>query len=444
MTVSAPFAIRGRTLAFKADPFRVPVEDAVSANDDGAVVVRDGKIVEVGPAHEVLAHHPGVAVEAYGPDALIMAGFVDSHAHYPQLEIIGSYGEQLLEWLETYTFPTETKYADFQYARAGAETYLDLALSNGITSASVFSATYPASVDALFEGALARGMRIVTGKNLMDRNCPVALRDTAVGGYEQSEALIAKWHGKGRLTYAVTPRFAVTSTPEQLESAGALWRAHPTTLMQTHMSENHAEIRWVRELYPEAPDYLGAYEAFGLIGEGANFGHCIHLTEREIARLKETGSAISHCPTSNAFIGSGLFDMQGLRDCDDPIRVGLATDIGGGSSLSMFDTMKAAYEIAQLRGYSLHPIKAFWLATVGSAGALRMDGKVGNLAAGYEADIVVLDLHSTPIVRRRMREADSLSEALFIQMILADDRAVRATYVAGRKLHDRDQTHVDR
>lgn len=433
----APFAIRGRTLAFRGDPFAVAPEEAVSSEEDGAVVIADGRIVEVGPAHEVLARRPGMRVEAYD-GALVMAGFVDSHAHYPQMEIIGSYGEQLLEWLETYTFPTEIRYADYEYARAGAEAYLDGCLANGVTSASVFAATYPGSVEALFEGALQRGMRITSGKNMMDRNCPERLRDTAQSGYDQSKSLIEAWHGRGRLTYAVTPRFAITSSPEQLEAAGALWREHPTTLMQTHMSENLAEIRWVGELYPDAPDYLGAYEAFGLIGEGANFGHCIHLGEREIARLTESGSAVSHCPTSNAFIGSGLFDMKGLRDRATPIRVGLATDIGGGSSMSMFDTMKAAYEIAQLRGYSLHPAKAFWLATMGSAGALRMDDRIGNLAPGYEADVVVIDLESTPLIRRRMRSADSLFEALFVQMIMADDRAIRATYVAGRKLHDRD------
>ncbi len=442
MTASSPtFAIRGQTLAFRDDPFRVGPEAAVDHCEDGAVVIDGGRIVDVGAAAETLARHPGVVVDAY-PGHLVMAGFVDSHAHYPQMEIIGSYGEQLLEWLETYTFPAETRYADPHYARAGAEGYLDQCLAHGITSASVFSATYPASVDALFEAALQRNMRIATGKNLMDRNCPQALRDDVRSGYDDSRALIAKWHGRGRLTYAVTPRFAVTSTPEQLEATGALWRENPTTLMQTHMSENLAEIRWVRELYRDAPDYLGVYEAFGLIGEGANFGHCIHLTEREIARLKETGSAISHCPTSNAFIGSGLFDMKGLRDCADPICVGLATDIGGGSSLSMFDTMKAAYEIAQLRGYSLHPVRALWLATMGSAGALKMDDKVGNLAAGKEADVVVLDLNSTPLIRRRMREVGSLSEAVFVQMILADDRAIRATYVAGRKLHGRDQNNA--
>lgn len=436
--MTADRIIRGRTLAFRDDPFRVTPDEAVSECGDGAVVIAGGRIVEVGPAQEVLPRYPGAAVEAY-QDALVMAGFVDSHAHYPQMEMIGAYGAQLLEWLTTYTFPTEIKYSDLQYARAGADAYLDACLANGTTTASVFCATYPASVDALFEAALQRNMAVAAGKVMMDRNAPDALCDTAETGYRDSKALIEKWHGRGRLTYAVTPRFSPTSTPEQLEAAGLLWREHPTTLMQTHLSENLAEIEWVRGLYPDAPDYLGTYEAYGLLGEGANFGHAIHLTGREIALLRESGSAVSHCPTSNAFIGSGLFDMKGLRDCADPIKVGIATDIGGGSSMSMFDTMKAAYEIAQLRGYSLHPARAFWLATAGGAEALRMGHRVGNLAAGYDADIIVIDLKSTPLIERRLRRAGDIWDALFTQMILADDRAIRATYVAGEKLHDREK-----
>ena len=255
-----------------------------------------------------------------------------------------------------------------------------------------------------------------------------------------SKALIARWHGVGRLTYAVTPRFAVTSSPAQLEAAGALWREHPTTLMQTHLSENVAEIGWVKELHPGPPDYLGIYEKYGLLGPGSNFGHAIHLTPRETARLRETGSGLSHCPTSNLFIGSGLFDMRQLRDGDPAIVVGLGTDVGGGSSFSMFETMKAAYEISQLKGYSLHPAKAFYLATVGSAGVLRLGHRVGNLAAGFDADIVVLDLESRPLLAQRMQRADSLWETLFIQMILADDRAVRATFVGGHKAYERPTT----
>jgi guanine deaminase len=435
--MTASRIIRGRTLAFRDDPFRVSPDEAVDLCDDGAVVIADGRIVEVGPAQEVTPRHAGAAVDYY-PDALIMAGFVDTHAHYPQMELMGAYGAQLLEWLAKYTFPAETKYSDLQYARAGADAYLDACLANGTTTASVFCATYPASVDALFDAALGRNMAVAAGKVMMDRNAPEALCDTAETGYRDSKALIEKWHGRGRLTYAVTPRFAPTSTPEQLDAAGALWREHPTTLMQTHLSENLAEIEWVRGLFPDAPDYLGAYEAADLLGEGANFGHAIHLTEREIARLRESGSAVSHCPTSNAFIGSGLFDMKGLRDCADPIKVGIATDIGGGSSMSMFDTMKAAYEIAQLRGYSLHPSRAFWLATVGGAETLRMGDRVGNLVAGHDADVMVIDLRSTPLIERRMRRADDIWNALFTQMILADDRAIRAVYVAGEKLHDRD------
>lgn len=430
------FAIRGQTLSFRDDPFRVPPDAAVSHHEDGAVVVSGCKIVDVGPAQDILSRFPDIEVETYA-GRLIMAGFVDSHVHYPQLEVIASYGEQLLEWLNRYTFPTECKFGDPAYARATAETFLDANLQNGVTTASVYCTTHPQSVDAFFEAATARGLRMAAGKVMMDRNAPEKLRDTAEQGYRDSKALIERWHGKGRLTYTVTPRFAPTSTPAQLEAAGTLWREHPTTLMQTHISESVYEIEWVKELYPDAPDYLGVYEKYGLLGPGANFGHAIHLTEREIARLTETDSAISHCPTSNTFIGSGLFDMQGLRDSHDPICVGLATDIGGGSSMSMFATIKSCYEICQLQGYSLHPAKAFYLATLGGAQVLRMQDKVGNLAPGYEADIIVIDLKSKPLIEYRMRFVEDLWEALFVQMILADERAISATYVAGQKLHQR-------
>jgi guanine deaminase len=430
------FAIRGQTLSFRDDPFRVAPDAAVVHHEDGAVVIRNGKIAEVGPAADILSRNIGIDVDHY-PGALIMAGFVDSHVHYPQLEVIGSYGEQLLEWLNKYTFPAECRFSDAPYARAAADTFLDTCLANGITTASVYCTTSPTSVDAFFEAARARGMRMAAGKVMMDRNAPEALCDTPATGYEQSKALLERWHNKDRMTYVITPRFAPTSTPEQLEAAGQLWREFPTALMQTHISESVYEIEWVRDLYPDAPDYLGVYEKYGLIGRGSNFGHAIHLTEREITRLTETGSAISHCPTSNTFIGSGLFDMQALRDCYDPISVGLATDIGGGSSMSMFQTMKSSYEICQLQGYSLHPAKSFYLATLGSANVLGLQNKIGNLAAGFEADIIVIDLKSKPLIDYRMRFANDLWEALFIQIILADDRAVAATYIAGEKLHHR-------
>ncbi|MEK9723744.1 MAG: guanine deaminase, partial [Rhodospirillaceae bacterium] len=342
-----------------------------------------------------------------------------------------SYGEQLLEWLDTYTFPTERAYADPAVARAAADFYLDECLKNGTTTAAVYATVHPESVDAFFEAATERKLRMACGKVLMDRNAPDELMDTAQSGYDQSKALIGRWHGRGRNVYAITPRFAPTSTPEQLDAAAALWREHPDALMQTHLAENPNEIEWVAALFAEAPDYLGVYEQFGLAEPGAVFGHAVHLTERERAAFRDTGAAIAHCPTSNTFIGSGLFDMQGLRDAADPVTVGLATDVAGGSSLSMFATMRTAYEVAQLRGYSLHPAKAWYLATVGSATAMRMADKVGNLAAGMEADIVVIDTRSTPLIERRVARADGIWDELFAQMILADDRAIRATYAAG-------------
>jgi len=428
--------LRGQTLAFRADPFAVGPDAAVDFHADGAVAIAGGKIVEVGPAAAVLRNHPGAHVDSY-PGHLIMAGFVDCHAHYPQIGIIASYGEQLLEWLQKYTFPAEAKFQDPAHAQRAADLYLDECLRHGITTASVYCTVHPQSVDAFFEAARARRFCMAAGKVMMDRNAPDDLVDTAERAYAESKALLQRWHGVDRLVYAVSPRFAVTSSPAQLEAAGTLWREHPSTLMQTHLSENRCEIEWVKDLHPGAPDYLGIYEKYGLLGSGANFGHAIHLGERETARLSEAGAGLSHCPTSNLFIGSGLFDMQGTRDRDGPIVVGLATDIGGGSSFSMFATMKASYEICQLQGYNLHPAKAFYLATVGSATVMRLADRIGNLAAGRDADIVVIDLNSQPLIRQRMARAGDLWEALFIQMILADDRAVRATYIAGHKAYER-------
>ena len=430
------FAVRGQVLAFRADPFLVGPEAAVAFTSDGAIVVDGGRIVETGPAGDVLAKHPGIAVDHYAGD-LIMAGFVDCHVHYPQCEVIASYGEQLLEWLNRYTFPAEQKFADPDYSSLIAEHFLAETLRNGTTTASVYCTVHQQSVDAFFACAEARGLRMAAGKVMMDRNAPDALLDTAQTGYDQSKALIARWHGHGRLTYAITPRFAPTSTPGQLEASAALWREHPSALMQTHLSENQNEIAWVRSLYPEDPDYFGVYERFGLTGPGSNFGHAIHLTARERDAFRATGSGISHCPTSNMFLGSGLFDMKGLRDGSDRVPVGLGSDIGGGTSLSMFATMKASYEICRLTGYSLHPAKAYYLATVGSAQVMRLDDRIGNIKAGHEADFIVIDLKSTPAIDKRMDYATDIWETLFVQMIMADDRAIRATYAGGRKVYER-------
>jgi guanine deaminase len=428
------YALRGKTLTFKADPFAVDPQDSVDFHEDGAVIVNDGQIVAVGPADQVLKQHPGLAVTHYSGD-LIMAGFVDCHTHFPQMDVIASYGKQLIDWLSTYTFPAELKFANAEYAAQLAPLFLDECLRNGTTTISAYCTVHPQSVDALFTAAAARGMAIAAGKVMMDRHAPAGLLDTAQSAYDDSKALIERWHGNGRATYVVSPRFAPTSSPEQLHAARTLWREHPGTLMQTHVSENRDEIDWVRTLYPDCTDYVGVYEKFGLLGPGANLGHAIHLSAREIAAILDSGTGISHCPTSNLFIGSGLFDLAGLRATGRPIPVGLATDIGGGSSFSMFATMRAAYEIAQLRGFALHPARAFWLATQGSAQVMHMADRIGNLAPGYAADMVVINLQSHRLMAHRVAQARDIGDVLFAHMILADDRAIRATYVAGQLVH---------
>lgn len=430
--------LRGQTLSFRGDPFTLAPDAAADVHADGAVAIADGRILAVGPAADIMRAYPQAAVETY-PHHIIMAGFVDCHAHYPQTGIIASYGEQLLEWLARYTFPEEAKFGDPAYAERIAAIFLDTLLANGTTSVCAYCTSHPGSVDAFFVAAEVRGMCVAAGKVMMDRGAPDTVLDNAQRGYDESKALIIRWHGRGRAVYAVSPRFAITSTPAQLEAAGALWREHPATLMQTHLSENHKEIALAANLYPDAPDYLGIYEQYGLTGPGANFGHAIHLTPREWAAFAETGSGISHCPTSNLFIGSGLFDMARARQGDEPLLVGLGTDIGGGSSFSMLATMKASYEICQLQGYSLHPAKAFWLATQGGAEVMHLAPHIGNLAPGFDADIVVLDLQATPILAERSARAADIWEALFALMILGDDRAIAATYAGGVKRHARER-----
>ena len=424
----------GQTLAFAADPFAAGPADAARHERRGGVLVTDGRIAAVGAADDLRARHPGIPATDHG-DGLILPGFVDAHAHYPQTGIIASWGKRLIDWLETYTFPEEMRFADPAYARAAAGRYLDLVLAEGTTTVASYCTIHPESVDAFFEAALARGLRAVAGKTCMDRNAPAALRDTPASAYDQSRALLERWHGRDRLSYAITPRFSPTSTPAQLEALGALWAENPSCLMQTHLSEQTDECVWVAGLFPEARDYLDTYERFGLVGPGAVFGHAIHLSERERARLHEADAALVHCPTSNTFIGSGLFDMDGLAA--EGHRIGLATDTGGGSSFSMLRTMAAAYEIAQLRGRALHPAELLWLATAGAARALRLDDRIGRLAAGMEADLVVLDLASTPAIAQRSARADDIWEAVFPTIMMGDDRAIRATYVAGREVPKR-------
>jgi guanine deaminase len=422
----------GQTLAFTADPFLHPWEDCVAHHARGGVLIEEGRIVAVGDGAALEKDNPAAEVWDYGQD-LILPGFVDAHMHYPQTGIVASWGKRLIDWLNTYTFPEEMRFSDPAYAREVADRTLDLSLAHGTTTLCSFCTIHPESVDAFFGAAEARGMRVVAGKTCMDRDtAPPGLRDTAQAAYDQSAALIARWHGRGRATYAITPRFSPTSTPAQLEALGALWAANPSCLMQTHLSEQGDEVAWVRALYPEARDYLDTYEAFGLLGERALYGHTIHLEPREIGRLSETGAAVVHCPTSNTFIGSGLFDLAGLKQRG--LSVGLATDTGGGSSFSMLRTMAATYEIAQLRGEAIHPSQLLWLATEGSAKALHLDGVVGRLGHGAEADLVVLDLASTPAIAQRVARADGLWDAVFPTIMMGDDRAVRATWVAGRPI----------
>jgi guanine deaminase len=416
--------ILGRVLSFVADPFVVGPD---AARIDEAVLVDQGRIQAVGPADAMRRTHPGARITDYG-GSVISAGFIDAHVHYPQTAIIASWGKRLIDWLNTYTFPEEMRFADRAYADNVANRYLDLALAHGTTSMCSYATIHPGSVDAFFDAARARGLRAWAGKNCMDRNAPEGLRDTAQLAYDDSKRLLQAWQGVERLSYVITPRFSPTSTPEQLAALGALWAEFPGCLMQTHLSEQLDEIAWVRDLFPQSHDYLDTYEAHGLLREGAVYGHAIHLTEREKSRLAEAGASLVHCPTSNTFIGSGLFDMGLAR----ALRVGLATDTGGGSSFSMLRTMAASYEVAQLRGQALHPSQLWWLATVGSARALRAEAMIGNIAPGIEADLVVVDLASTPAIAQAVTRAQDIWQAVFPTIMMGDDRAIRAVWIGGK------------
>ena len=428
MADPTPELLLGQTLGFTGDPFR-DGPGAARHDSRGGVLVADGRIRATGPADGLRAAHPQARVTDHG-QALISAGFVDCHMHYPQTGMIASWGARLIDWLQGYTFPEEMRLADPAVAAETAARACDLALLNGTTSFASFCTSAPASVDAIFAAAENRGMRILAGKTCMDRNAPPGLTDTPQRAHDETAALIARWHGRGRAGYAITPRFAPTSSPEQLAALGALRAAHPGLPVQTHLAEQTEEVAWVAELFPEARDYLDVYERHGLAGAGAVFGHAIHLTQRERARLAATGAGLAHCPTSNAFLGSGLFDLVGLKAAG--VRVGLATDTGAGSSFSMLRTMAAAYEIAQLAGHAVHPAALWWLATEGSAEVLGLAGRIGRLAPGAEADLVVIDLAATPAIAQRAARAGDFWEALFATIMMGDDRAIREVRIAGR------------
>ena len=427
-------AYRGSLLHFLADPaFSGQSHDWF---EDGLLIVAGGKVQAAGDYQALRATlPPGAPVHDYS-GKLLMPGLIDTHVHYPQTDMVASPAEGLLPWLETYTFPVERQFGDARHAAGVADFFLDELLRCGTTTAMVYCTVHPQSVDAFFTASEQRGLRMVAGKVMMDRNCPDFLCDTAEASARDTEALIQRWHKRGRALYAITPRFAPTSTPEQLQLAGELARDYPDTYIQTHVSENEAECAWVRELFPNARSYIDVYDSYGLMRPRAMYGHCIWLNEHDRLRMAETQTAAAICPTSNLFLGSGLFDFE--RADDAGMRLSLATDVGGGTSFSMLQTMNEAYKVARLKGSYLPALRMFYLATLGAARSMQLEGVIGNFAAGAEADFIVVDPQATPLLQRRTAHSNSLEELLFALALLGDDRAIAATYAAGRQVHVRE------
>jgi guanine deaminase len=441
LNASALKAIRGSFLDFVADPFYVPESESVRYIADGLLVLENGRIKELGSYATLKEKYTDIPITSYS-GRLIMPGFIDTHIHFPQTEMIAAYGEQLLEWLQRYTFPTERKFKDKDYAQKVAAFFLDELLKNGTTTALVFTAVFPQSTDAFFEEARQRNLRMIAGKVMMDRNAPDFLLDTATSSYEDSKALIKKWHKQGRLLYAVTPRFAVTSTDEQLQMARRLLQEFPDVYLHTHLSENVDEVDLVARLFPNNEGYLDVYDQVGLVGERSIFAHGVQLTDAEFERLSEAGAAIAFCPTSNLFLGSGLFKLAKAKSEEHPVRVGLGTDVGAGTSFSLLVTAHVAYKVAQLQRQRLSPFQAMFLATLGGAKALYLDDKIGNFEPGKEADFVVLDVQATPLMAFRNPNPTALSLAeladkVFSLIIMGDDRATQATYIMGELAYER-------
>lgn len=397
--------------------------------DDGLLVIENGKVKMLGPADEVKKTLPSdIEIVDYS-GYLITPGFIDIHIHYAQTEVIASYGEKLLEWLNGFVFPAEGKYHDKEYAKRAAGFFLDELIRNGTTTAGVYSTVHSESVDALFECAEHKNMRMLTGKTLMDRNAPAYLLDTPEQSYIHSKQLIEKWHGKNRLSYIVTPRFAPTSSEEQLKIAAKLMQEYPTIYLQSHISENANEVAWVKQLFPWSKNYTEVYDHYNLLGERSILGHAIYLADEEFQRLSDTGTVIAWCPTSNFFLGSGLFNLGKAWQYNN--RIGIGTDVGGGSSFSMLQTMNEAYKAAAVQNIKLPPLLSFYYITLGNAAALSLSDKIGNFTAGKEADFIVMDLNCTPLLTSKMTRAKTLEEKLFNLTVLGDDRAVKATYILG-------------
>lgn len=425
-------AYRARLLRFN-DASGQPLYD-----EDGLLVIgpdaQGSAVVRAAGAYGALIdRYPGVAVEDLRP-FLIAPGFVDLHIHYPQTDVIGAPAAGLLPWLENYTFPHEARFADPAYARGVAEFFLDELARNGVTTALTFATSHPSSVNAMFEAAQARGLRFITGKVLQDRHSPEGVRDDTEQSLIDTEALIQRWHGVDRLGYAITPRFAPTSTAAQLRGAGELAAKYPDVWIQSHVAENLDEVRWAAELFPDSRSYLGVYDDFGLLRERAIYAHCIHLDREVREHMARAGAAAAVSPTSNQFLGSGFFDFQAADAAG--MRYGLASDVGGGTSFSPFRTMLAAYVVGRegqtKPGLSLTPGQLWWQHTAGAARALGLDGVVGNLLPGCEADFVVLNPAATPLLARKTAQAESLDELLFALIVLGDDRVIQRTVVAGQ------------
>jgi guanine deaminase len=430
---AGPAAHRGQLLSFVSDPGEGADGASFRFHPDGALIVDDGRITAVGPADSVLGALPETVPVIDHGRRLLLPGFIDIHIHYPQTDVIAAGGRHLLDWLENHTFVEERRFGDPTHAAAVSEFFLDELARNGTTTALVFCTVHPASVDAFFVAAQRRRLRMIAGKVLMDRNAPPDLCDTPAAVDHESRQLLERWHGQDRLLYAITPRFAPTSSDAQLRAAGQLARDFPGAFIQSHLAENHDEIRWVRELFPAARSYLDVYDGFGLLRERAVYAHCLHLDETDRRRLAQSGAAAAFCPTSNLYLGSGLFDI-GAADAAG-MRFATATDVGGGSSFSMLRTLDEARKVARLQGQDLSPLRAFYLATLGAARCLKLDDRIGRLEVGAEADFIVLDPAATPLLARRTGDAPSLSDLLRILLTLGDDRAVVATYILGRQVH---------
>ena len=423
---TAPKAFRGQFLHCLADP-ATQGDEAMEYIEDGVLLVEDGYIRALAPSDQIQIPNGFDVVDLSGK--LIVPGFVDTHVHYPQVDVIASYGTQLLEWLETYTFPAEMRFEDSSVAQETARFFLDELIKNGTTTALVFGTVHKGSVDAFFSVAMERKLRMICGKVMMDRNAPDDLCDTPESSYSDSKALIQQWHNKERLGYAVTPRFAPTSSDAQLQQCGKLLKEHPDVHLHTHLSESPAECDWVSTLFPDRMDYLSVYEHHGLVRKRSVFAHSIHLSHDEWKRMANQQAAIAHCPTSNLFIGSGLFDLRSAQKFGVP--VGLGTDIGGGDSFSILRTVNEAYKIQQLQNNSLSPQQALYMATLGGAIALDLDSHIGNFTQNKEADFVALDVNATSLLKRRSRVAQDWQSTLFALMMLGDDRCIFDTFVLG-------------